>query len=84
MILLGSVTQKSIFVIPVPQTVDLNFFNYTKCVSNFSICEDKKLKKEDIYQVSMKFIFKIPEFALEKPNYFIPETLKPLQTGMRF
>lgn len=80
---LGQSPRNHIFIIPVPQTVDLNFFNDTKCVGNFSICEDKKLKKEDIYQVSVKFIFKLQEFALEKPNYFIPETRMPLQTGMK-
>lgn len=72
-----------IFLIPVPQTVALNFINYTKCIDNFSICEDKKLKKEDIHQVSKQCSFlKYQNVPLENPAISF-QRLIPLQTHVR-
>lgn len=66
--------------IPVLPAVELNLFNYTRCNSNFSICEDEKLYKERKCSSSLCQVhFKISNFAFEKPNYFIPEALLLLQ-----
>lgn len=85
---LGQSPRNGIVCIPVPLPIAFHFSNDTEGVAHFSICEDKKLNTEDIGQVSMKFTFffffkftsKIPQFALEKLDYFMPETLMPLQT----
>lgn len=65
---------------PVPP----DFINYAKCVSNFSICEDKKLSKERRHSSNLceDHFSDTTIYPWEKSTISFQRSM-PLQTGMR-